>query len=285
MFASFLSALLVGILPAAASPVVQPQLPPPIAIEIAPPTRKVDIASQLSASGILVIDLTSGQQVYAAEQNVPRPIASLTLLMTALIIVENHDLTEWITIPAGVASIEGNKAYLQEGAQYQIGDILSALLISSGNDAARALAIYHSGSEAAFVEEMNAKALELSLEQTSYSNASGLDSGAQWSSPHDLARLGTIALGHPAIYSRMSKRGTKIFSSKGDELFLTHTHALLHSDTDVLAGKTGTTNAAGQCLVTLAEEGGRKYLIILQQSLQRYADLRIILDALKETVV
>ena len=283
MYTSFLSALLIGLVPMASVPIIQQ--PPALAIEIAPPSHKIDIAEHLSASGVLVIDMTSGQQIFGNQQEVQRPMASLTKLMTAILIVEHHDLNEWMTIPKGVASAQGNKAYLEEGEQFTVGDVLSALLISSANDAAQALAIYHAGSESAFVAEMNHRAGEMGLKDTLYANASGLDHPRQWSTPRDIARLAMMAMGNSDISKRMSKRGTRIYSQAGEEYLLAHTHALMHVDTAVLAGKTGTTVAAGQCLVTLVQEGGREYLVVLQRSLQRYADMRVILDVLNDSVV
>ncbi|MDO8649613.1 MAG: serine hydrolase [Candidatus Peregrinibacteria bacterium] len=244
------------------------------------PEQGLTFTERLSASGVLVMDLQSGQFLYGKEEATERAMASLTKLMTALIIVENHALTEWVTVPDDLGPMNGSVAYLPPGHQFTVGDLLSALLISSANDAAEMLARYHSGSEEAFAEEMNTRAAALGLKQTSYENAIGFDNSLQWSTPQDIAWLATFLLRHESIRERMSMRGATIHSRQGETIHLTHTHALIHANTPVVAGKTGTTDSAGECLLSLVEEGGREYLVIILHSLQRYADMRVILEAL-----
>ncbi len=233
---------------------------------------------RLSASGAIVVDLDSGQTVFSLNADVTRPMASLTKLMSALLIVENHDLEEVVTIPRDIPDVTGNVVQLPPGDQFTVGDLLSALLIMSANDAAVTLARYHSGSLSAFVNEMNARAEELGLRHTVYANPTGLDADAQQSTPRDLAWLSMYVFRHPALAERMSTRGLTIESRKGIKIYLTHTHALLHADTAVIAGKTGTTDAAGQCLLSIVRRAQRRYVVILLRSLDRYADMRTVLD-------
>lgn len=234
----------------------------------------------LSASGVAVVDLNSGQRLYEYASAIPRPMASLTKLMTGLIIAEEHALDEWVTVPEHIGNVVGNTAYLPAGATFTVGDLLSALLIQSGNDAAYALALFHSGSEAKFVEEMNVRAKELGLRNTSYANATGLDASNHWSTPEDLTWLSMHVLSKPILRERMSMRGARIVSRSGNVIYLTHTHAFMHADTGVVAGKTGTTGAARECLFSVVQKNGREYGIVLLYSLDRYADLRKILAVL-----
>lgn len=236
---------------------------------------------KVSASGVLIMDLESGQQLLGRSADERRPIASLTKLMTALIIAENHNMDEWVTIPVAASEIGGNRAYLEAGQHYRVGDLLSALLILSANDAAVALALFHSGSVDAFVDQMNERSQALGMGNTSYANPTGFDDPAQYSTPRDLAWLTMFAFREPEIHRRMGMRGATIASREGVATTLTHTHALLHANTSVIAGKTGTTDDAGQCLLSvLSPEQGRSMLVILLNSSQRYADMRILLDAL-----
>ena len=263
-------------------------------IDIAPPAEPIDIASHLSASGVVIYDLHSGQSLFSLDESDKRPMASLTKLMTALIIVENHDLSEVVTIQLSGGDVDGNVAYLPHGERFTVGSLLSAVLISSANDAARELALYHSGSVEAFVSQMNERSEALGLQSTSFANASGLDHPDQWSTPRDIALLTRFAFRHPEIAQRMGKRGSRIWSREGTVIDLVHTHTLLHAlhpstaqSTEgprILAGKTGTTDGAGQCLVSVVEKDDRNLLIVLLNSHQRYEDMRAIMASLDDDV-
>ena len=285
MFSSVLSVLLMGMLPVV-SPVPADQhalsalsiaSPSPFAANVLTP---FSLPKRVTASGVLIVDLQSGQRVYGRNAEQRRPIGSLTKLMTALIIAENHALDEWVTIPAGVAAIEGSRARLEPGEQFTVGDLLTALLVPSANDAAETLARFHSGTSDAFVQIMNERAQVLGLKNTSYANPSGLDDGNQWSTPQDLVWLTSHVLRRPELRARMSTLTETITGLKGQQILLTHTHSLLHTDPAVLAGKTGTTQGAGECVVTLVEEGSREFLVILLSSGERYSDLRWVMQAL-----
>lgn len=251
-------------------------------IAIAPPVQQsVSVDGHKSASGMIIVDLASGQQVYGYHTEVRRPMASLTKLMTALIIAENHDMTELVTVPEWATRTEGTVAHLPAGEQFTVGDLLSALLISSANDAANVLAAFHSGDVESFVEEMNTRADALGMESTSYANPHGLDHPRQWSTPQDLAGLTAFVLQNEDIAERMATRGRRIWSRQGTPIDLTHTHNLMHAaDSNVLAGKTGTTDGAGQCLISVVQEGDQTFLVVIMHSLQRYIDMRKVLEAL-----
>lgn len=246
------------------------------------------LAGSLSASGAVIIDLDSAQVVYAKNALQPRPMASLTKLMTALVIVENHALDERVVITNAVVGTEGNVARLTPGDEYELGALLTVMLVHSANDAAIALAVHHSGSEDAFVEEMNARAASLGLHDTLYRSATGFDVSGQHSTPRDLALLTEFVLNVPAIAERMSMSSATIASRSGTSLTFLHTHELLRQQGGlaatpgrplVRAGKTGTTDGAKQCLLSMFEEDGRRYAAVLLHSDDRYGDMRRILSA------
>lgn len=286
MYGPFLSVLLFGVVP------IWGLQTPDTAILSIPVARPAlvqaaetdDLSRRVSACGALIVDLDSGQTVFARSVEEARPMASLTKLMTALIIVENHAMDEQVKIPPAAAEVGGNVARLPVGETFTVGDLLSALLVPSANDAAVALALYHSGSTDAFAEEMNERAKVLGLQQTTYANPSGLDDSGQHSSPRDIAWLTMFVLRSPEIASRMGERGSSIRSLEGTILYLTHTHALLHADSGVVAGKTGTTDGAGQCLLSVIDVNGRRYLVVLLHSPDRYRDMRTVLDILMPPV-
>lgn len=257
-------------------------------MEIAPPSTELHFEDRLSASGVVIFNRDSGQILYTREHKIQRSMASLTKLMTALIIVENHELDELVTIPQSVVDSVGNKAYLPPGKKFTVGDLLSALLVNSANDSALTLAQFHSGSTPAFVAEMNERALELGLRSTSFRNPSGLDHPAHWSTPQDIAWLSMFAMRYPEIATRLGRSGQRIVSTDGDTIHLYHTHALLHKPSDttaeVLAGKTGTTVDAGQCLMSIVEANDTQYVVVLLHSAERYTDMKTILEAMSKSV-
>jgi serine-type D-Ala-D-Ala carboxypeptidase (penicillin-binding protein 5/6) len=290
MYGSLLSVLLLGIVPVwgARGDIAdlrgQISIAPP-AILAAEDLQELD--GKLTASGIVIIDLDSAQTVYAAGADSSHPMASLTKLMTALLIVEHHSLDETVAIPPSVRDVVGNTVHLPVGQRFTVGDLLSAMLIPSANDAAIALAEFHSKSADAFVQDMNDRAVELGLSHTSYANPVGLDDSKQLSSPRDLAWLATYVFRHESIRTRMALKEANIASLEGTDIYLAHSHQLLDVPSTILpgsaivtAGKTGTTDNAGQCLLSLVEVGGRRYVTVLLGSSDRYSDMQQVLLSL-----
>jgi len=282
MYASLLSALLLGVLPLVG---MAGQSSAVGYLAVAPPARTLELHTPLSASGVMVMDMESGQPVYAVQATVQRPMASLTKLMTALLIVENHKMDEVVTVSRNAASAIGNRAYISQGERFTVGDLLSALLIASGNDAATALAEFHSGSIAEFVVAMNERAQQLGLRDTSYADPIGLDHANQYSTPRDIALLTKFVLGKEEIAERMQMRFERIWSLEGSEVNLSHTNVLLHTSHALIAGKTGTTDAARQCLMSTFEADGRQYIAVLFYSIARYEDMKAIMSAMSTTLL
>lgn len=251
---------------------------PPIASDLALSIPR-SLAGGLSASGVLIVDLDSAQAVYADRPLEPRSIASLTKLMTALLIVESHTLDERVEIAPAVGAIRDNTVGLQVGDEYALGDLLSAMLAHSANDAAVALAVHDAGSEDAFVKKMNDRAAALGLSDTVYGTATGFDAPGQHSTPRDQGILTTFVLRFPAIANRMALNGGTIRSASGSVRSFVHTHQLLRQQNAIIAGKTGTTDDAGQCLMSVFEKGGHRYAAVLLHSDDRYGDMRRILSA------
>ncbi len=284
MVGTVLSVLLLGSVPLWG--IGDPGIPVARDLSVAPPvasslTQAVprSLAGGLSASGVIIVDLGTLQTVYAQSPLQPRPMASLTKLMTALIIVEHHDLDERVAITNAVAGTDGNVAGLEVGDEYALGDLLTVMLVHSANDAAVALAVHHGGSEDAFVDAMNARAASLGLRDTTYRNATGFDVSGQHSTPRDVMLLSTFVLGIPEIAQRMSMPSVSITSRSGTALSFMHTHQLLRQQNAIVAGKTGTTDEAKQCLLSVFEEGGHRYAAVLLHSGDRYGDMRRILSA------
>lgn len=278
-FASILSVLLLGITPTWSGMPVN--LPATSLLSVEPPVFRASLQTlnRLSASGVLVADLQSAQPLLSRNAEQSLPMASLTKLMTALVIVEKHDLNEKVVILDDIAQTPGSTVELPVGETFSVGDLLSALLVASANDAAMALAQYHSGSEATFVQEMNDRAKSLGLQRTSFANAAGFDDPQQRSSAQDIAWLAMSVLRRPELRERLSLPQATISSDSGTIIALQNTHQLLQPDSPVFAGKTGTTPAAKQCLLSIFKNNGREYVAVLLHSDNRYGDMRSILRA------
>lgn len=281
MVLTVLSVLLLGMLPpsAADTTLSLSVLPPAVAAPSVIVSNPSDWIDPVSASGVLVSDLDSGQDVVGRATDARRSIASLTKLMTAIVIVEGHAMDEVVTVPAAVKGTEGQTIDLLPGERYTVGDLLTATLVHSANDAAITLAVYHSGSVPAFVRQMNLRAGMLGLTGTAFTNPVGLDEAGHYSTLRDLKWMAVAALRHPQIAERMSEPVATIHSRGPNPrtIVLHHTHALLGHDDAIVLGKTGTTPEAGQCLVSLVRGGQHRYVVILLGSRDRYADMRWVL--------
>lgn len=285
MFGTVLSVLLMGMMPvvgvsdvdqvalqdlAIAAPIIQTESA----------STLLDLSRKLSASGVLVTDLGSGQRLYARSPDERRSIGSLTKLMTALIIVENHSMDEVVKVPEDIERVPGSVAHLRPGSRYTVGELLTAMLVASANDAAHTLARFHSGSVDAFVREMNDRAAALGLKNTAFRSPDGMDEPGQWSTPQDFTWLAQFVYRQEEIRRRMSMPEATIHDLAGNELKLENTHVLVREQGAVVAGKTGTTDAAGQCLLSIVREGEREFVVVLLGSRGRYADMHQVIEAL-----
>lgn len=288
MFRTIASLLLFGtisplsVLPAAeGDTLLLPAVSRPSAI------ARFTVSENFSASGAIVLDTESGKEVFTIDADNPRSIGSLAKLMTAIVILETHEPDEIVTIPGSVISIQGNVVRLRPGEQYAVDDLLAALLIGSANDAAHTLAIFHSGSTAAFARAMNDRAKVLGLAKTSFENPIGFDGIDQYSTPRDLAWLSLYALKNDTIRSLAKKRSKTIRDSSGEHaITLYNTNQLLTTHPAQFFGlKTGTTDLSGECLISLATVRDREYIIIVVRSADRYQDTLDIFDSLSRAHV
>ena len=253
-------------------------------LAVTPPavSSRLQIGSSFSASGAIVVDMLSGKELFAVDADAPRPMASLAKLMTAIVILETHDLSEIVTVPRSVLGVSGNVVGLQPGDRYTVRDLLAASLIASANDAAHVLAIEHSDSVELFAEEMNARALALGLNKTTFTNPVGFDNPDQLSTPRELAWLSMYALKNDFIRSMASRSSVTIHDQAGrGPVTLYNTNRLISSHPEQFFGlKTGTTDAAGECLISLTYNNGRPYLFVVLKSSDRYEDTLQLFDSL-----
>ena len=211
----------------------------------------------VSAERAYVLDAVSGRVLYEKNADQRSLIASTTKIMTALIICEQCNVLDRMRIPQEAVGIEGSSMYLQEGEVLTLQELLYGLMLSSGNDAAVALAIYCGGTVEGFCELMNDKARNLGLTGTHFENPNGLDSPNHYSTARDLARLAAYAMENPIFRKTVSAKSIKI-----GERYLTNHNKLLWRVEGADGVKTGYTKAAGRILVSSASRSGRRIIAV-----------------------
>lgn len=284
MLLTLTSLLLLGVVP---PPATAPQVRPLPGIETLSvsepsPLRERLQKPTLSASGFLLVDMESGEELLSGAPDVPRPMASLAKIMTAFVLIGRRDPNETVVIPPLAEKIRGSTMGLKTGEHLSLHSMLLGLLLPSANDAAYALAVHSDRSTAKFVARMNERATTLGLAHTHFANPAGLDSPEQYSTPRDMAALARAALKLKLFQSIVSTRSAVVRSTEGTEFSLRNTNEMLHYNDDVHGVKTGTTDAAGECLIVLFSEDHRQYLLVLLGSQDRYADALAILRAVHD---
>ena len=225
----------------------------------------------LSAQSAYAVDLDSQTVLFQKNEDQILYPASTTKMMTALLVREDFDLET--NLLASSSTVLGNQLDFIEGEEFKVADLLSALLIISANDVAYLFAeSNHYLSPEEFINKMNSKAVNLNLNQTNFVNAAGFDDLGQTSSSRVLTILAEELFKDQYLKSLVSTEEKLIISSLGNEYWLYNTNQLLGSLDGVKGVKTGTTELAGEVLVTLIERDGHRILLTLMNSEDRYVD-------------
>jgi serine-type D-Ala-D-Ala carboxypeptidase (penicillin-binding protein 5/6) len=232
---------------------------------------------ELSSSSIIAIDIDSG--VTLLEKNPDEELfpASTTKMLTALVVLDLYQLQDEVTV--GGMSVVGQKMGLIEGEVLTVNSLLEGMLIYSANDAAEALAAHHPEGRAAFIDAMNAKAQELHLMSSHFTNPTGLEDWQHVSTARDMATIAKAAMNNPIFASIVSTQKTTIQSVDGTK---SHTvrniNKLLGSIEGVIGIKTGWTEHAKENLVTYVERDGKRVVISLLASDDRFGETKALID-------
>ncbi|MCC8064916.1 MAG: D-alanyl-D-alanine carboxypeptidase [Clostridiales bacterium] len=228
-------------------------------------TEGVASGPEVQAKAALLMERETGTVLYALRETEELEPASVTKVMTMLLVAEAIDegrihLEDTVTVSAYAASMGGSQVYLEEGEQMTVDDLLKAVAVASGNDAAVALAEYVSGSEAAFVDAMNRRAGELGMAHTHFANCNGLPADGHYSCAYDIALMSRALLGHDLI-----RNYTSIWmDSLRDGAFgLANTNKLLRTYPGATGLKTGSTDAAGYCISASALQGDMELIAVV----------------------
>lgn len=223
--------------------------------------NEVELAN--SARSAILIEQSTGQILFEKNSHEKIPPASMTKMMSLLLIMESIDngkikLTDKVTVSKNASSMGGSQILLEEGEEMSVDDLLKGVSIASGNDAVVALAEYVGGSEENFVKMMNSKASELGLNDTKFQNCHGLDSEGHYSSAYDMAMIARELLNYKDILKYTSIYETYLRENTDRKIWLVNTNKLVRFKSGVDGLKTGYTKEAGYCLTaTMNKENMR----------------------------
>jgi D-alanyl-D-alanine carboxypeptidase (penicillin-binding protein 5/6) len=233
----------------------------------------------VSAKSAILYDPVSNEVIYAKNIHVRRPVASLAKIMTAIVVLDALSPNERVRVSSRASNSQPSKVYLVAGESYTVRDLLYALLLNSGNDAAVCLAEAVAGSEWAFAQKMNDKAWRMGLRNTKYCNASGLPGEGQYSTAYDQARIMKEAMRYPFIRQAVAKKTHTITRSNGNKIRLrNHNKLLWRYSNQLVVGKTGFTRAARRCFLGHATYGNNKVIICVLNTHERWIDEYKLLD-------
>jgi len=220
-----------------------------------------------------------GRELWGHRPEAALPPASLTKVMTGLLVLERARLDDIVTVSRAAASESGHRIHLREGDRLRVRDLLTAALVASANDASHALADHVAGSERSFVALMNRRARELGLAHTRFANASGHDQAGHHASVRDLARLAEAAMALPEFAARAARVHATIRTVDGQRTFkLENMNQLVDRYPGALGVKSGYTPGAGRCILAQAESKGRRATLVLLHAEDRWWDAERLLD-------
>jgi len=230
------------------------------------------------AKSAIVIHKSSGKVLFSRR---PRQIlapASTVKLLTALTAIDEVSLDQAISVRAAATSAQPSKLHLRAGEAMYVRDLIRAILISSANDAAKAIAIGISGSESSFAEKMNAKARSLGVQNSHFMNASGLPQENQYSTAEDMLKIMQAAERVPFFIEVMKIKETHIRTIGGRRFYLKNHNKMLWRDSRPIIGKTGWTRNAKHCFVGRMGSGDKAVYVVVMGSKNKWHDLARLAD-------
>lgn len=239
--------------------------------------------SEVKAPSAIVMEAQTGKILYEKNSHEKRACASITKVMTLLLVMEAIDsgkiaLTDMVSASAHAASMGGSDIWLKEGETMSVDDLLKATVIMSANDAAVVLAEYVAGTEDDFIQQMNQKATKLGMKDTTFKNCNGLDEDGHLTSAHDVAIMSAELMKHKKIFDYTK---TRIDYVRGGKTQLVNSNKLINSYKGITGLKTGTTGKAGSCVSATAERNGVSLIAVVlgcSNTKDRFASAASLLD-------
>jgi D-alanyl-D-alanine carboxypeptidase (penicillin-binding protein 5/6) len=255
------------------SPPARPQPRPPLAAKPVQGAQAVRVAAipptappPVVAESAIVIDVVSGRVLYAKNADSPRAVASTQKIVTALCVLDAGNIDKPVTIEPSDGACEPTNLYLKPGEVYPRRELTKVLMVKSANDVARALARDVAGSQESFAAMMNRKAASLGMRNSNFINPNGLPQAGQYSTARDMAIAARAAYRSPLIRSFTATKGFNFRFNDGRTRFIENTNKLLKTVPYCDGLKTGTTNAAGRCLVCSGSLNGRSVIVVVLKS-------------------
>lgn len=238
---------------------------------------------KITAQSAVLMEETTGKILYEKNSHEKRPCASITKVMTLLLVFEAIDngklsLTDTITASEHASSMGGSDIWLENGETMSADDMIKATVVASANDAAVALAEHICGSEEAFVEKMNSRAKELKMNDTVFKNCNGLDEEGHITSAYDVAIMSRELIKYKKIFDYTSIWLDNLRNGKTQ---IVNTNKLLKTYNGITGLKTGTTNDAGCCMSATAKRGNVSLIAVVlgcKTGKERFSDAAALLD-------
>ncbi len=231
------------------------------------------VAEAAGGSARIAMELSTGKVLEEDNADARLPMASTTKIMTALLICEDCDPDEVVRVPDEAVGVEGSSIYLKKGEEIDVRDLLYGLMLRSGNDAATALAVVHSGSMEGFVAKMNERAGRLGAENTRFRNPSGLPDDGHYTTARDLCRISCAAMRNELFRKVVGTR-----SWHGKFRSYVNKNKMLQRYDGATGIKTGYTVKAGRCLVSSACRENMEVVCVVLNRYDMYADSAAMLD-------
>ena len=233
----------------------------------------VNKTAYASAQAEIAMELTTGTVLSENNADAKLPMASTTKILTAIIVIEDCNLDEEITVPDKAVGVEGSSIYLKHGEKINICDLLYGLMLRSGNDCAAALAIHHSGSIEKFAEVMNERARKIGALSSNFKNPSGLPDDEHYTTARDLCKIACYAMNNPEF-----KKIVSTANYNGKYKSFINKNKMLKFCEGANGIKTGYTVKAGRCLVSSAERCGMDIVTVVLNCPDMYAHSCSIFD-------
>ena len=221
-----------------------------------------------NAGSAIMIEASTGEILYGKNANSRMAPASMTKIMSLILIMENIDngRLKWddiVVVSKNAASMGGSQIFLEENEKMTVEDLVKGICIASGNDATVALAEKIAGTEKAFVKLMNEKALQLGLKNTNFVNATGLDADGHYSTANDMALMARELIKHDKILEFSSIYEDYLRKDTNNSFWLVNTNKLVRFYSYIDGLKTGFTNKAGYCLTATGKKNGMRLITVV----------------------
>jgi len=240
----------------------------------------VSARQDTSARAAAIMDVNSGRILYSKNMDEKLSMASTTKIMTTLVAIESGRLEEYVTVSKRASHTEGSSIYLREGEKHSVKDLLYAIMLRSGNDAAVAVAEHIGGSIEGFVDMMNRKAKEIGAFDTQFANPHGLDAAGHYTTAHDLALITAYALKNPLFADIVSSK-KKTIEGPPNEIWdrvMINKNKMLWQFDGGDGVKTGYTKKAGRCLVSSASRNGMQLVCVVLNCGPMWDDSAVLLE-------